>query len=76
MELKFGSLTDPSTDSDHYIRYRIKGTVTIRLMCGASEITNWVHSGVSTETTFSQTLTAPQAAAITDYTDLRLKFEA
>lgn len=75
---------DPSVSGGHIIRYRYHkedaiGTVslTVRLLDGASEIAEWVHSDITdTVTEASQTLTDAQADSITDYTDLRVELEA
>lgn len=83
-EVKLGALTDPASSSGHSVSYRIGKDVTggdridmtVRLMQGATQIAAWTHSSVSSVTTYTQPLTAAQADAITDYTDLRLRFEA
>jgi hypothetical protein len=49
-------------------------TLKVRLMQGATEIASWTYTGISS--TFferQETLTAPQIAAITDWSELRLK---
>jgi hypothetical protein len=46
----------------------------VALMQGATEIASWLHNDISsTPTEYSQTLTGPQFAAITDFTDLRIR---
>ena len=77
------SLSDPVSSSAHYVRYRLGRTrtdrtltVVVRLMQGGTEIASWEHidPGASFQP-FEQTLTTGQADAITDYTDLRLRFD-
>jgi hypothetical protein len=83
-EFAFQSLTDPLVSTNHTIRYRYKKdqtagdtiNLTVRLMQGATEIASWTHNNIDAVTTAAQTLTSGQADSITDYTNLRLKFEA
>lgn len=66
-----------------YVDYRIAKApstatqtvnITVRLLQGVTEIAAWVHTNVSgTLTNVTQTLTAPQIAAITDYSNLYLE---
>jgi len=65
------------------VRYRLWKTgaevmnAAVKLLQGAVEIARWDHSGVTgTATTFSQTLTGPQFAAITDLDDLFIEIVA
>lgn len=84
VEIALGPITDPGSSAGHVFRYRIGKTgtdpldMTVSLRQGAStEIASWVHTNVSsTITTITQTLTGPQADAITNYADLRLRFVA
>lgn len=49
----------------------------VRLLQGATQITSWTHSAItSTHTTTEQTLSTPEFAAITNFNDLRLEFRA
>ncbi len=64
---------DPQISSDHTVSYAVKGSGTVYLMCGATEIANWVHSGVTSVTRFNQSLSGSQIDAITDYSTLELK---
>lgn len=72
--------SDPYVSTGHIVRYVIAastGSITVRLMQGAVEIANWVHNPAPlTQTTYAQTLSGGQADSITDYTNLRLTFEA
>ncbi len=83
VKVRLGSLSDPGSSTGHIIRYRYEKTgtdtidLTVRLKQGSTEIASWAHTNVtSTYTDAAQTLTAPQADAITDYTSLDLWFEA
>ena len=72
--------SDPYVSTGHIVSYEIAastGSMTVRLMQGAVEIASWVHNPAPTvQTVFNQTLSAGQADSITDYTNLRLIFEA
>ena len=82
-EVGLSSVTDPNSSTGHIVRYRYGRTVTnrtltlvVRLMQGSTEIASWTH--VDPALSFvaaSQTLTSLQADAITDYSDLRLRFD-
>lgn len=66
-----------------YVDYRIakypanasqKVNITVNFLQGASAIASWTHTDVSgTLTDITQTLTVPQVALITDYTNLYLE---
>lgn len=79
-EVALGTLTDPSSSSGHIVRYRIaadSGGITVRLRQGTTTIATWTHASAPTSlTTYAQTLAGGEADAITDYTTLRLQFEA
>lgn len=84
-EVKVGTLTDPTSSVGHMIRYRFwkdqvggdRIDLTVRLRQGTTNIASWTHSDIDQiPTTVEQVLSAAQADAITDYTDLRLRFEA
>jgi hypothetical protein len=79
--ISLSSLDDPSTSSDHIIRYRAKGDgstdLIVRLKQGTTTIATWTETNVATsETTFSHTLTSGEADSITDYSNLTVEFEA
>lgn len=83
IEVQLSSVSDPASSDGHVVKYRYKKantgnvSLTVRLMQGATEIASWTHSNISsTWTTASQTLSGAQADSITDYSDLRFKFEA
>lgn len=76
-------VTDPAVSAGHVVRYRYAKTgaaavdLEVRLMQGATTVATWTHPGVAAAwVTAAQTLTAGQADAITDYNDLRLRFNA
>lgn len=74
-----GSAEDPVVHTGHIVRYRIKGTsaIIVSLLQGAATIKSWTHDPAPSEyTTFAQTLAEADAAGITNYADLRIKFEA
>lgn len=83
-EIALASITDPAISTGHVIsyRYRAQGTEPMNLVVSlrqgaATEIAAWTHTSVGgTYTTATQTLSAGQANAITDYADLRLRFNA
>jgi hypothetical protein len=71
---------DPSAATAHTLRWRVPdgfspvGSLTITLRAGVSTEIAVVHSGtVTADTDYSYTLTAGEVAAISDYTDLRVR---
>lgn len=79
-EVALGSLADPVSSSGHIVRYRIaadSGGITVRLRQGTTTIATWTHASAPTSlTTYAQTLTGGEADSISDYSALRLQFEA
>ncbi len=81
-EIKFASATDPVRSDEHVIRYRISstsgtGNMDVKLYCGATLIKTWTHTNVpATPTTYTQVLSGGEADSITNYADLRLRFDA
>ncbi len=78
-EVKLAPL-DPSAATAHTLRWRVPdgfspvGSLTITLREGASTEIAVVYSGtVTADTDYSYTLTAGEVAAISDYTDLRVR---
>jgi len=74
-------LIAPVLTTFHKVRYRIGGeapgvTLDVQLRCGTTLIASWSHPSLPDYQTVEQALTAAQAAAITDYSDLRLRFVA
>lgn len=79
-EVALGSLADPAVSTGHKVRYRIAadaGGLIVRLRQGTTTIASWTHAPAPTAlTTFEQILSGAEADAITDYTALKLQFEA
>ena len=87
-EIKLSTGANPNTSDDgalHHIRYRYKKdssggdtiNLTVRLVQASTVIASWTHTNISDSyVTVDQTLTDAEANAITDYGDLRLRFEA
>jgi len=75
---------DPGRDDHHIVEYRIRKDsvltridITVTLKQGDTTIASWTHQDIGTDyVTISQTLTTGQAALITDYSQLRLEFNA
>lgn len=74
-EVALTSGASPGVTTGHVIRYRLVGSVTVSLMQGATTIASWSQAPTAF-TTYAQTLTGPQAAAITNYAALSLRFQA
>ena len=79
-EVALSTLSDPASSSGHIVRYRLSaeaGGVTVRLRQGTTTIASWTHSPApSSLTNYAQTLSGGEADSITDYTALKLQFEA
>lgn len=79
-EVALTSLSDPASSAGHIVRYRISadsGGITVRLRQGTTTIATWTHATAPTSlTTYEQTLSSGEADSITDYTALKLQFEA
>lgn len=79
-EAALGALDNPGVDTEHTVRYRIgssttsPATVRVSLREGANEIAAWQHT-VTDPQTVEQTLSQVQASEISNYSDLRLRFE-
>lgn len=84
LEVALGAVEDPQASTGHVVRYRYRKNttggaqinLTVALMQGAVQIASWSHTNIDAVTTAAQTLTGPQADAITDYSNLRLRFTA
>jgi hypothetical protein len=84
-EAGLSNVADPAVSTGHVVRYRYQrgaggsGTdvdLRVRLLQGTTQIGSWSHNNIGAGfTTAAQTLTGPQADAITDYSDLRLEFQ-
>lgn len=81
-ELAMAAASAPTSQTDHIIKVRARAVqpgadLLVRLMCGATEIANWTATDMpDSYTTLVYELTPVQAAAITDYGDLRIKLGA
>ena len=82
-EVSLSSLNDPNASTGHIIRYRTRkqgGVKTEELRVDLYQGTtlirqgNWTGGLGTSWTTFTDTLTSGEADAITDYTNLRLRF--
>lgn len=81
-EVKFDTLTDPNASANHIIsfRYRKQGAASnvdcnVTVMCGGTTIATTAATNISTSwTTGTYTLSSSEADAITDYTDIRVRF--
>jgi photosystem II stability/assembly factor-like uncharacterized protein len=85
LEVALASAEFPETYQDHFVEYRFKKNyaggpqinLEVTLMCGSTEIASWTDTNIGSDwTDQSRELTSPQAASITDYTNLRLRFQA
>jgi hypothetical protein len=73
--------TDPASSANHTVRYRAAGNgalnLVVTLLQTATPIATWTETAASASfTDYSHTLSSGEADAITDYSALRLKFEA
>lgn len=82
-ECLFSSLVDPASSSGHTIRYRLAfgggataGSSSTTLRQGSTVIATWTDTATGSFGDFTHTLTGTQADAITDYSDLRVRFSA
>ena len=79
-ELHLAVPTPPTVTGDRILRYRLlpgTGNVAAELRQGSTTLAAWgPHHLTASAQDFAQTLTAGQAAAITDYSDLRVVFTA
>ncbi len=85
LEVALSAVEDPQSSTGHIVRYRLQKdaangaqiNVTVALMQGAVQIASWSHTNIANGfTTFTQTLSGAQADAISDYSNLRLRFTA
>lgn len=82
-EIKLPSSSEtPASPAKIKYRYWRTGTngameLRVRLLQGATQIASWTHSAIGTTVIQAeQTLSAPELASITDFSDLRLEFRA
>jgi hypothetical protein len=81
VEVAFASLIDPLSSTGHTITYRLcygggatSGTMAVTLKQGSTTIASWTDTLTGSFQTFSHILTGTQADAITDYSQLRVRF--
>lgn len=82
-EVTLSSVTDPNLSTGHIVRYRYGRTRTdraltlvVRLMQGSTQIASQTHVDPSASfVAGSFTLTGTEADSITDYSNLRLRFD-
>ena len=83
-EVQLTELSDPLSSDFHTVRYVYAKSalggdridLVVRLMQGATQIAAWGHTDIGTITEASHLLSGTEADSITDYGDLRLRFEA
>lgn len=88
MEVKLSAMTDPVSSVNHFVSYRYEklipatlGTgnridLTVRLRQGTTNLVSWTHTDIGAVTQATQTLSGAVSDSITDYSDLRVRFEA
>jgi hypothetical protein len=81
VEVAFAALTDPQSDDDHTVTYRaqaagsaISGTMTVTVKQDSATIATWDDDLTGAFQTFTHTLDPEDAAAITDYSALAIRF--
>ena len=85
MEVGLSDISDPQSSSSHIVRYRAKGSdpsgfygipsLTVSLRQGSTQIATATNSSLTTSfADYNFTLSSSEANAITDYSDLRLRF--
>lgn len=79
-EVDLADLADPAVSTGHLPTLVLSapggGGVTIRLRQGTTTIATWTYYPGATPTEYTPTLSGAEADSITDYTALRLQFEA
>lgn len=77
-EIGLSTVTDPSSSSNHIIKYRARkagqGGLTVYLFDGTTQIASHTPTLTTVFADYSYTLTSGEADNISDYSDLRLKF--
>lgn len=76
-EVALTTLSEPPSGWQTTVRYRILGDCIVSLREGASTtIASWTHDpGPGSATTYEQTLTSGEQGTVSDWSDLRLRFE-
>ena len=75
-EVAFGTGLSPGVTTGHTIRFRAQGTggLTVRLMQGTTVISSFSPTLTTAYALYTWTLSGAEAAAISNYADLRLRF--
>lgn len=77
-EVALAAGSDPAVDTGHVVRYRARSPqgrqITVSLYQSTTLIASWTDTLVSEMRSYDHALTNPQAASITDYSALRLRF--
>ena len=85
MEVGLSDIPDPQSSSSHIVHYRAKGSdpsgsygipsLTVSLRQGSTQIATATNSSLTTSfVNYTFTLSSSEANAITDYSDLRIRF--
>lgn len=79
-EVDLADLADPAVSTGHLPTLVLSapggGGITIRLRQGTTTIAEWTYHPGTSPTEVTPTLSGAEADSITDYTSLRLQFEA
>lgn len=79
-EVDLTDLSDPAVSTGHLPTLVLSapggGGITVRLRQGTTTIATWTYHPGATPTEYTPTLSGAEADSITDYTALRLQFEA
>jgi len=79
-ELDLADLADPAVSTGHLPTLVLSapggGGITVRLRQGTTTIAEWTYHPGTSPTEYTPTLSGAEADSITDYTTLRLQFEA
>lgn len=80
VEFGLASLSDPAVSGGHTLFYRLSSpvgaTFQITVKQSATQIAQWTQTSTPALAQYSRTLSAAEADAITDYTNLRVRIEA
>jgi len=77
-EIRLAAGATPLTKTNHTLKYNLlagSGTVTVKLVQGTTVKKTWNHTLTGSTQQISNTLTEAEANTITDYSDLRVRFE-
>lgn len=77
-EVKLSSAGTPLVKTNHILKYQLlsgSGSITVKLVQGASVIKTWSHSLTGSVQNIISALSEAEAQTITNYADLRVRFE-